>query len=105
MRAGKPAISDRRKKLEIKPETASDLSTPAENVNPENKMDYLLKRAFDLGAEKAKAIDTDTVVIEEWVRWKCKYGCGLYDKDAFRPSFAPYAESAKKVLKERLATA
>jgi predicted metal-binding protein len=63
-------------------------------------MEYLLQRALDLGAEKAKIIDTETVVVEEWVRWKCAYGCPLYDKDAFHPPFAPDAESTKKVLGE-----
>jgi len=63
-------------------------------------MEYLLKRALDLGAEKAKIIDTETVVVAEWVRWKCAYGCPLYDKDAFHPPFAPDAESTKKVLGE-----
>ena len=66
----------------------------------EDKMEYLLQRALELGAEKAKIIDTETVVVEEWVRWKCAYGCPLYDKDAFHPPFAPDAESTKKVLGE-----
>ena len=57
-------------------------------------------RALDLGAEKAKIIDTETVVLAEWVRWKCRYGCPLFEKDPFHPPFAPDAESTKKVLKE-----
>jgi predicted metal-binding protein len=64
----------------------------------EGEMEYLLKRVLELGAEKAKIIDTETVVVAEWVRWKCLYGCPLYDKDAFHPPFAPDAESTKKVL-------
>ena len=66
----------------------------------EDKMEYLLQRALELGADKAKIIDTETVVVEEWVRWKCAYGCPLYDKDTFHPPFAPDAESTKKVLGE-----
>jgi predicted metal-binding protein len=66
----------------------------------EDKMEYLLQQALELGAEKAKIIDTETVVVEEWVRWKCAYGCPLYDKDAFHPPFAPDAETTKKVLGE-----
>jgi hypothetical protein len=72
----------------------------AEKERREDPMDYLLKRATELGAEKAKLIDTETVVMAEWVRWKCQYGCPLYEKDAFHPPFAPEAESTKKVLKE-----
>lgn len=59
-----------------------------------------VNRALELGAEKAKAIDTDTVAVAEWVRWKCVYGCQFYEKDAYHPPFAPDAESTKKVLKE-----
>jgi len=66
----------------------------------EGEMEYLLKRALDLGAEKAKIIDAETVVVAEWVRWKCQYGCPLFEKDRFHPPFAPDAESTKKVLKE-----
>jgi predicted metal-binding protein len=63
-------------------------------------MDYLLQRALELGAEKAKIIDPETVVVAEWVRWKCQYGCPLFEKDLFHPPLAPDAESMKKVLKE-----
>jgi len=65
-----------------------------------DQMEFLLKRALDLGAEKAKIIDTETVVVSEWVRWKCLYGCPLYAKDPFHPPIAPDAESTRKVLRE-----
>ena len=61
-------------------------------------MDDLREMALELGAEKAKIIDTQTIVVEEWVRWKCLYGCQLYEKDAFHPPFAPDAESTKKAI-------
>lgn len=66
----------------------------------ENKTEHLLKRALELGAEKAKIIDTDTVVVEEWVRWKCQYGCPLFEKDGYHPPLAPDTESMKKVIRE-----
>ncbi len=37
-------------------------------------MEAFAKRALELGAEKAKVIKADTIVVEEWVRWKCMYG-------------------------------
>lgn len=67
---------------------------------PHDKLEHLLKRALDLGAKKAKVIDAHTIVIEEWVRWKCQYGCPMYEKDAFHPPLAPDTESAKKVIGE-----
>ena len=63
-------------------------------------MAFLLKRALELGAEQAKIIDTETVVVAEWVGWKCQYGCPLFEKDLFHPPLAPDAESTRKVLKE-----
>jgi len=66
----------------------------------EDKMEYLLQRALDLGAEKAKIIDTETVVLADWVRWKCQYGCPLFEKDPFHPPLAPDAASTKRVLGE-----
>jgi Predicted metal-binding protein (DUF2284) len=55
---------------------------------------------LELGAEEAKIIDTETVVVSEWVRWKCLYGCPLYAKDPFHLPVAPDAESTKQVLRE-----
>lgn len=63
-------------------------------------MEYLVRRALELGAEKAKVIDVETVVMAEWVSWKCQYGCPLFEKNPFHPPFAPEVESTKKVLKE-----
>lgn len=62
-------------------------------------MESLLKRARELGVEKAKIIDAGTIAVDEWVQWKCLYGCRFYDKDAFHPPYAPDAESTKRVLK------
>ena len=63
-------------------------------------MEYLMKKAVELGAENAKIIDTDTVAVAEWVRWKCLYGCPLYGKDASHPPLAPDAQSTRQVLGE-----
>jgi hypothetical protein len=64
------------------------------------KIEQLLKRSLDLGAEKAKVIETSSVVVEEWVRWKCLYGCAFHGKDAYHPPCAPDAESTKRVMRE-----
>ena len=66
----------------------------------EDKMEHLLQRALELGAEKAKIIDPETVVVAEWVRWKCMYGCPLFAKDLYHAPGAPDAESMQKVLRE-----
>lgn len=64
------------------------------------KIEDLLDRALEMGADKARIIDVDSVVVEEWVLWKCQYGCPLYDRDALHPPCAPGAESTLKVLSE-----
>jgi len=65
-----------------------------------NQFEYLFNKAVELGVEEAKIIDTNTVSVAEWVRWKCQYGCPFYDKDSLHPPLAPSAEETKKVLKE-----
>jgi hypothetical protein len=66
----------------------------------DEKIESLLKRSLELGAEKAKIIDTGSIVVEEWVRWKCAYGCAFHGKDAYHPPCAPDAESTKKIMRE-----
>lgn len=83
----------------INPNADSSLELNIE-MRQEDSMEYLTEKALELGAEKAKIIDTDSIVVEEWVRWKCQYGCPLYDKDGFHPPCAPDAGSTKKVVRE-----
>ena len=87
----------------IKGDLNNDVTKPVsakEEKGGEDKMEALVKRALELGAEKAKVIDTGTVSVDEWVRWKCLYGCPFHGKDAYHPPCAPDAESTRKVLKE-----
>ena len=65
----------------------------------QDTLEAFVNRALALGAEKARIIETDTIVVEEWVRWKCMYGCNFYDKDAYHAPFAPDAESTRKAIK------
>lgn len=66
----------------------------------DEKIESLVKRSLELGADKAKIIDTNSVVVEEWVRWKCVYGCAFCSKDAYHPPYAPDADTTKKIMKE-----
>ena len=63
-------------------------------------IDSVLEKAYAIGCEKAKIIDTSTVIIEKWTRWKCLYGCPFYNKDGYHPPFAPSVEETKEVLGE-----
>lgn len=63
-------------------------------------MEELLQRCFELGVEKAKIIETSSIAVREWVRWKCLYGCQFLGKDAYHPPLTPDAESTQKMLSE-----
>ena len=57
-------------------------------------------KAYALGCEVAKVKATKTVVVEKWVRWKCLYGCPMYNKNGCHPPFAPGADETKEALGE-----
>lgn len=64
------------------------------------KVETVLEEAFELGCEEAKIIEPKTITVGNWVRWKCLYGCPLYNKDGCHPPYAPGVEETKKILKE-----
>ena len=100
IRAKKPMESDQ-KTIKTMKDSPFDFSKTGRKMKSKViPMEDVLKKAYELGAEKAKIIGTETIVVEEWVRWKCLYGCPLYGKDAYHPPCAPDAESMEKVLKE-----
>jgi hypothetical protein len=70
--------------------SASKLSTLADIVD----------RAIEMGAEKAKVIDTDSIVVEKWVKWKCVYGCPMFGKDGYHPPMTPDLDEVKEVIGE-----
>ncbi|MBN1761855.1 MAG: DUF2284 domain-containing protein [Methanomicrobia archaeon] len=45
-----------------------------------------------------KLIATDTIEVEEWVRWKCRYGCKAYGKHLNCPPYVPSVEEAKRLI-------
>ena len=47
-----------------------------------------------------KLISAGLIVVEEWVRWKCRYGCRAYGKHLCCPPFAPGPEETKRMLSE-----
>lgn len=97
IRARKPEIAD--PKEAVIPEAAATEGKRA--INPQRKsIEAVLEKAFDLGVEKAKIIDTSTVTVEKWVRWKCLYGCPFYNKDAYHPPIAPDINETRQVLGE-----
>lgn len=63
-------------------------------------IDDLATRALEMGAKEAKVIDTDSIVVEKWVKWKCIYGCPMYGKDGYHPPMTPEIDEVREVMGE-----
>jgi len=100
IRARKPEKIDhkRRPVLTNAGNTMDQIGMKPKKNPPE--IEAVLEKAFALGVEKAKIIDTSTVRVEKWVRWKCLYGCPFYNKDAYHPPIAPDIDETRLVLSE-----
>jgi len=46
----------------------------------EKEIDYLEKRALELGASQAKILDTDQIVFDSRSHLKCRFGCNRWGK-------------------------
>ncbi len=92
----------------VKPQCSRRIQKPKEETVPvEQKVERkppsieaVIDKAYALGCEKAKVIDTSTVVVKKWVRWKCLYGCPFFNKNEFHPPFAPSIDETREVLTE-----
>lgn len=98
-RAEKPALSAKLVKPPANTEQSDRKVHPTVKKTPP-AIEVVLEKAYAIGCEKAKIIDTSTVIIEKWTRWKCLYGCPFYNKDGYHPPFAPSVEETKEVLGE-----
>jgi hypothetical protein len=96
LRASKPEVSEFVQKPQE--EIAQDERVRVVGRQPSPSIEAVIDRAYALGCEKAKVIDTSTIIVEEWVRWKCLYGCPFFNKDAYHPPFAPGVDETRKVL-------
>ncbi len=47
-----------------------------------------------------KLISTDLIVVSDWVRFKCRYGCRAYGRHLCCPPFAPTPEETRRVVSE-----
>jgi len=100
IRAGKPTtpVNKQEPTYDTKLGDKNGLNTQGKRTRP--SIEAVVEKAYALGCEKAKIVDTRTVVIEKWVRWKCLYGCPFYNKDGYHPPFAPGVDETKEVLGE-----
>jgi predicted metal-binding protein len=63
-----------------------------------SNLDGLVKLALEMGAIEAKLIDANDVVVADWVRLKCQYGCGAYGKALTCPPYSPTPQQMRQIL-------
>ena len=63
-------------------------------------MDFneLIESAIEKGASSSKLIKPEDIVVENWVRQKCQYGCGGYARYFTCPPYSPSADETKKTM-------
>jgi len=59
-----------------------------------------VNKALSMGITNAKIIDTSNIVMANWVRLKCQYGCGGYAKRLTCPPYSPTPDYTQKVVNE-----
>ncbi|MGD0450477.1 MAG: DUF2284 domain-containing protein [Candidatus Bathyarchaeia archaeon] len=64
----------------------------------EQDMEGFIKVAKRLGVLDAKAVDTKNIVVKDWVRLKCQYGCGGFGKSLTCPPYSPTPEKMRQIL-------
>jgi len=62
------------------------------------KMKKYIKKAEEFKAGWVKLIHPKNVVVAEWVRLKCQYGCGRYGTCLTCPPFSPTPDYTRKIL-------
>jgi predicted metal-binding protein len=60
----------------------------------------LSKLALDVGASESKTVGSDLVVVQEWVRLKCQFGCPEFGKWLTCPPFTPNIDDVRRILSE-----
>lgn len=60
----------------------------------------LLKRSLEIGASAAKIVSSDAIMVSEWVRLKCQYGCNGYGKRLTCPPYSPTPSQMRNILRE-----
>jgi len=70
------------------------------DLEKKNEISRFCDLAVQLGAVDPKVIRTDQVVVRNWTRWKCQFGCSSYGKSLKCPPHTPTPEETRALLKE-----
>ena len=66
----------------------------------EKSLEFIRKRAIDLGAVDAKLIPAEKIVVADRVVFKCQLGCEKYGKTLACPPYAPTPSEFRKIVSE-----
>ncbi len=66
-------------------------------MNTEEKVDAILQKQ---GYKDYKWINPEEIIVSQWVRMKCLYGCNEYGKTATCPPNVPTIEESERFFKE-----
>lgn len=58
----------------------------------------LVARAVATGVQEARVVDTGTIVVAEWVRKKCQFGCDGYGQCLTCPPHSPTPQETRLML-------
>ncbi len=61
---------------------------------------HIVEKALELGALDTKIVRTTDIVVAEWVRMKCRYGCPNYGKRLDCPPSTPDPDLMRRLLGE-----
>jgi predicted metal-binding protein len=64
------------------------------------KLDSYAEKAKSLGISKTEIVNTRNVVVGNWVRLKCQYGCGGYGECLTCPPYSPTPDYMRKMIGE-----
>ncbi|MBS7655966.1 DUF2284 domain-containing protein [Candidatus Bathyarchaeota archaeon] len=64
------------------------------------EIEKIKRLALKFDVSEAKVIKTSKIIVENWVNWKCRYGCPDYGKWLTCPPYAPKPEETKSLFKE-----
>lgn len=60
----------------------------------------ITEKLMEFGSPIVKVTTTSAIVVGEWVRLKCEYGCPDYGKSRTCPPYTPDAKRMREILKE-----
>ncbi len=68
-------------------------------IQPRKSLVQLCRRGKELGALESKAIDTATIAVAEWVRYKCQFGCEGFGERLTCPPYSPTPDETRTILR------